>query len=787
MLSTYGLQVLRLIRLLRKRTAVQRPGPIFSAALGAVLVLAVTVHGPAWAQTSSPTISEIRVEGNQRIEAETVRSYMLVRPGDVYAPDYVDHSLKALFATGLFADVTIRRKGGVVTVTVVENPIINRVVLEGNKQLKEKDLLEEAQLRPRIVYTRAKVRSDVQRMIELYRRSGRFAASIEPKIIRLPQNRVDLVYEINEGPKSGVRRINFIGNHDFSDGDLRDVVATKERRWWRFLTSNDTYDPDRLAFDRELLRQHYIQRGYADFRVISAVAELTPDRRDFFITITLEEGNVYRIGKVGIESQIHDLNPDTLRPLIQNRVGKRYNAKNIDDTIEALTEAAGLQGYAFVNIRPKVQRDREKRLLNITYRILEAPRVYVERINIHGNSRTLDRVIRREFRLVEGDAFNTAKLRRSRTRIKGLGFFKDVQVEESVGTKPDRTVVDVTVEEQATGELSIGAGFSSVDKIVGEISIRERNLLGRGQDLRLAVSISSRRQQIDLGFTEPRFLGRNLAAGANLFVRRLNFQRQASFDQKSLGGSLRTVFPITEFLGMSARYTFRVDQLTNASSFSLFVLSALGSFTTSQVGYSLFYDNRDDRLDPTRGYRFVWSQDFAGIGGNVRYLRNQLTYDFYHPLPILKDWIFNFSLEEGWIFGIGQDVRINDRFFLGQPRIRGFKIAGLGPRDKLSLDALGGNRMYNGTLAVLVPLGKAKEFGIKTSAFVDFGSLGQVDIGPNESLSGVNTTGNPRVSAGISIAWKSPFGPIRFDFAKAILKEPFDETQFFQFNIGTTF
>ncbi len=751
-------------------------------------VLSVAAPTPAAAQASPPTIAEIRVEGNQRIEAETIRSYMLVRPGDVYAPEYVDRSLKALFATGLFADVTIRREGNVVTVTVVENPIINRVVLEGNKQLKEDDLLEEAQLRPRVVYTRAKVRSDVQRMIELYRRSGRFAATIEPKIIRLPQNRVDLVYEINEGPKSGVRRINFIGNHDFSDGDLRDVVATKERRWWRFLTSNDTYDPDRLAFDRELLRQHYIQRGYADFRVISAVAELTPDRRDFFITITLEEGEIYRIGAVRIESQIRDLNPKTLQPLIKNRVGKRYNAKNIDDTIEALTEAAGLQGYAFVNIRPRVKRDREKHLLDITYRILEAPRVYVERINIHGNSRTLDRVIRREFRLVEGDAFNTAKLRRSRTRIRALGFFKDVTIEETVGSKPDRTVIDVTVEEQATGELSIGAGFSSVDNIIGEISIRERNLLGRGQDLRLALSVSRRRQQVDLGFTEPRFMGRNLAAGFDLFARRLDFQRQASFDQKSAGGSLRTVFPITEFLGMATRYTFRIDQLTNVSFFaSPFVRAAVGNFTTSQVGYSLFYDNRDDRLDPTRGYRLVWSQDFAGLGGNVRYLRSQLTYDFYHPLPFLDDWIFNFSLEEGWIFGINQGVRINDRFFLGNPRIRGFNIAGLGPRDPVTLDALGGNRMYNGTVAVLIPIGKAKEFGIKTSAFVDFGSLGKLDITESESQFGVLATGKPRVSTGISIAWRSPFGPIRFDFAKAIVKEPFDKTQFFQFNIGTTF
>ena len=774
------------------------------AGLVALGILSVAGSAPALAQTDEaqpaepappavaeprPSITEIRVEGNQRIEVETVRSYMLVQPGDEYAPDYVDHSLKALFATGLFADVTIRRDGGIVTVTVVENPIINRVALEGNKQLDNEDLLEEAQLRPRVVYTRAKVRNDVQRMIELYRRGGRFAATVEPKVIRLPQNRVNLVYEINEGPKSGVRRINFLGNQDFSDGDLRDAIATKEKRWWRFLTSNDTYDPDRLAFDRELLRQHYLSRGYADFRVISAVAELTPDRRDFFITLTVVEGNVYNIGVVDIESQIRDLDPGRLRHLIKNREGKRYNAGHIDETIDALTEAAGLQGYAFVNIRPRVRRDREARELNITYRILEAPRVYVERINIRGNSRTLDRVIRREFRLVEGDAFNTAKLRRSRVRIRGLGFFEDVEIEESVGTKPDRTVIDVGVEERATGELSIGAGFSSVDNIVGELSIRERNLLGRGQDLRLGISISSRRQQIDLGFTEPRFLGRNLAAGFDLFARRTDFQRQAAFDEKSTGFGLRALFPITELTAMSTRYTLRVDKLFNVSPFaSKFVQDAAGSFTTSSISYSLAYDARDDRLKPTVGTLFVWTQDVAGLGGNIRYVRSRLNYEYYHPLPFLEKWIFNFRLSEGWILGLGQDVRINDRFFLGNPQMRGFDIAGIGPRDLVG-NALGGNIMYTGTLAVLIPIGPAEEFGIRTSAFVDFGALGKVDdeIDPGDLTTFFFATGNPRVSAGISIAWDSPFGPIRFDFAKALVKEPFDETEFFQFNIGTQF
>ena len=764
------------------------------------LVLLVAGAPVALAQSAGPPITEIKVEGNQRIEAETVRSYMLIAPGDEYATDYVDHSLKSLFATGLFADVTIRREGGIVTVTVVENPIINRVKLEGNKALKEEDLLEEAQLRPRIVYTRAKVRSDVQRMVELYRRNGRFAATVEPKVIRLPQNRVNLVYEINEGPRSGVRRINFIGNRNFSDRALRRVIATKEKRWWRFLTSNDTYDPDRLAFDREVMRQHYLTRGFADFRVVSAVAELTPDRRDFIITFTVEEGQIYTIGKAVVESQIRELDPRFLQFLVRNRPGKRYNAKNIEDTIDALTEVAGLQGYAFVNIRPRIERDRENLKIDITYRILEAPRVYVERVNIKGNSRTLDRVIRREFRLIEGDAFNTARLRRSRARIRGLGFFKEVEVEETVGSRPDRTVINATVEEQPTGELSVGAGFSSVDKIVGEISVRERNLLGKGQDLRLVLSASSRRQEVDIGFTEPRLLGRNLGAGIDLFARQTDFQRQASFDTKSAGASFRTVFPLTEFLGMSTRYTFRVDNITNISPFaSPFVRASAGSFTTSSLAYSVFYDVRDDRLKPTRGYLATVTETVAGLGGNIRYLRTNMNYEYYSRLPFfLRNFIFKFSLESGLIVGIGQDIRINDRFFLGNPRIRGFNIAGVGPRFTSSStnvvrrngttgDALGGNILYNGTAAVLIPVGSAEKFGIRPSVFVDFGAVADVDRNTQEEGFIILSTGRPRVSTGVSFSWDSPFGAVRFDFAKAIQKEPFDQTQFFQFNIGTQF
>lgn len=736
-------------------------------------------------------ISEIEVIGTQRIEPDTVRSYMVVAPGDVYNEEKVDQSLKNLFDTGLFADVTITRRGTVLTVKVVENPIINRLAYEGNKKMDDEKLSKEVRIRPRTVYTRAKVRADVQRILELYRRSGRFAATVEPKVIQLPQNRVDLVFEISEGPKTTVSKINFVGNKVFSAGDLKSKLATRESRWWRFLTSNDTYDPDRLAYDREQLRQFYLSKGYADFRVISAVAELSNDKKDFYITFTVEEGELYHFGDIDVESQIRDLDVEELKPLVKTFKGKKYNAKLIDDTVDKMTEAAGEKGYAFVDIRPRVRRDRKERIINLTYRVLEAPRVYVERINIHGNVRTLDKVVRREFRLVEGDAFNTSRLRRSQQRAKALGFFKEVEVEQVAGSKEDRTVLDVQVQEQSTGELSLNVGFSSVENFIVGFGISERNLLGKGQTLRANFSISSRRTQVDLGFTEPYFMDRPIAAGIDLFAREADFKRESSFLQTTYGGSLRAAFAITEYWTMGTRYTLRQDKIEGvANSTNRYLRAAEGTFTTSSVGYSLIYEDIDDRLNPTEGQRFILSQDVAGLGGTVKYLRSTANYDYY--IPLVDNWVLKLSAEGGYIFGFGEDVRLSDRFY---PNIRGFAIRGMGPRDKGSEDSLGGNIYYTGTTELLLPLGSAaNELGLKSSIFVDVGALFQVD---DENILDPNTgellqeivadSSKPRLSVGIGFSWNSPFGPFRIDFAKALVKNKFDDTEFFQFNISNQF
>lgn len=851
---------------------------------GATLVSSVTAQEPAVQQL--PIIRQVSVVGNERVEPATIASYLTVKVGDQFDPAELDQSLKNLFATGLFSDVEFTEQGGGLVVRVVENPIINRIVFEGNKKLDREDMFEEVRLRPRMVFTRSKVRADVKRMMELYRRKGRFAATIEPKVVQLEQNRVDLVFEIQEGPKTKVSRINFLGNKIYGDGDLRDVLATKEARWWKFFTSNDTFDPDRLAYDQQILRQHYLNEGYADFRIISAVSELTPNREDFFITFSVEEGELYHFGDIEVESEIRDVNASLLRAFLLMRKGGIYSAEAIENTIESLTNAAGLLGYAFVDVRPQINRDREARTISITFKVLDAPRVYVERINIKGNVTTLDRVVRREFRLQEGDAFNSALVTRSENRLKRLNFFREAEIEQIQGSQPDRIVLDVAVEETSTGELNVGAGFSSLENFIFDFSIRQRNFRGKGQDLRLGLRLSGNRQEIDLGFTEPYFLGRRIAAGFDIFARKVDSSSFGSyFNTKSLGFSLRAGMAINEYWTLSTRYTLRQDDVTTPDAiitniggsgfFDTFLsrqrsflsddndandqlvldaydrngdgdvtvedfdvdssgttsieemqLASLGQATVeslgkrfqSILGYSIGFDTRNSVIRPTRGHSFYFHQDFAGVGGDVKYLRNRINFDNYWT-P-WQGWTFRIGGETGLITGLGDDILLNDKFYIGGPRIRGFNTSGIGPRSfnggaNSSRGSLGGTAFYIGRGELFFPLGDmALESGINASAFLDVGSLWRSE---NDTLTkctfglaeyneftaasaddptlafGHDTNClagdsiSPRIAIGIGFSWQSPFGPFRIDLAKVLKQQLGDRPQTLQFNVGTTF
>lgn len=742
----------------------------------------VSAAGPVWAQASGQ-IRSVVVQGTQRIEVDSVRSYMTLTEGDPFDPERIDRSLKALYDTGLFADVTIRQDGDTLVVRVVENPIINRIAFEGNRKLKQDQLSSEVQLKPRTVYTRTKVQADVKRILDLYRRNGRFAATVEPKIIQLEQNRVDLVYEISEGQPTYVRRIAFVGNRRYAEDNLREVLQTKEERWYRFLSSDDTYDPDRVTYDRELLRRFYLKRGYADFRVASAIAELTPDREGFFITYTLDEGERYKFGKSTITSSLRDLKVEDLQPLVVSQEGDWYNADQVEDIVQKLTDAIGTKGYAFVDVRPQVNRNRDTKIIDVTYDIQEGPRVFVERIDINGNVRTLDKVIRREFRLVEGDAFNTAKLRRSRERLKDLNFFEKAEVTNVPSdTAPDRTVIKVDVQEKSTGELSFGVGWSSQIGPLLEASIRERNLLGRGQDVTLSGTLAASRSQLNFSFTEPYFLDHDIAAGFDLFAVVRENETSSSYNSRTIGGDTRMAYAINDHLRQDWKYTLKQDKVTNVDSTSPYILEQLGSRVTSSVATGLTYDQRDSRIDPGEGYFLRSSAEFAGLGGDARYIRGMLSGGQYFTLA--DKVVLALTTSNGYIAGLGQKVRITDRFFVGGDSLRGFATGGVGPRDKNTGDALGGVWMATGSAQVRFPLGLPEEFGVTGEAFTDVGTVGPTDV--NDS-SGVEQSSAMRMSIGVGVGWKSPMGPLTLDFGIPLMKENYDKKELIKFNFGTKF
>ena len=828
---------------------------------------------------AAQTVRSIAVRGNQRLEPETIRAYANLTPGQTYTAQTLDQSLKDLYATQLFADVTIGGADtGDLVISVRENPVINRILLEGNKRLKDDKILPEIRLAPRQIFTRSAARSDVDRILELYRRQGRFAARVEPKIVQLDQNRVDVVFEIYEGDLAKIRQINIIGNNQYSDERVQKEMFSKEAGGLLgFMKSNDTYDPDRLAADQQKLRAFYLTEGYADFRVVSALAELTPDRRDFVITYVVEEGPRYKFGTVEADSALRDMPDATVRQLVDIQPGSWFNAKAVEDAVTDINEAAGNLGYAFADVNPAYERNAETRTMSVVFRVGETPRVYVERIDITGNTVTRDKVIRREFRVNEGDAFNALKVKRSQDRIRSLGFFQEeLEIKQTEGSAPDRVVLGVNVEEKSTGQLSLSGGYSSLERFVLQLAISQNNFMGKGQSLDASVNYSRYSRSIQVGFVEPYFLDKPILLGGSLFRRdysSFNFvgnERNTTYKQVSTGGALRTGFPLTEFLTFGSRYSLVADKITldkdqfytdpdgtagplepvcDPLKAGQYLCDEVGNRFTSLVGYSTIFNNTNG-IRPTRGHSIVLSQDLAGLIGDVKYLRTRAEATKYWGV-LGGDWIFSAHAQGGYIHpgrkspGPGRDaIRLNDRFF--GPQLRGFDIRGIGPRvervpydtagalteGSVVSDALGGRAYYQARLELEFPLSASlRSMGLRPSAFVDAGSLWSltqpvlVDVIATCTPVAANTTGKPfqivpggpvqtcgestgvngftrtagfkefyvgdtpkpRLSIGIGVNWTSPFGPLRIDLAKALLKEDGDDTKLFSFNVGTSF
>jgi outer membrane protein insertion porin family len=776
------------------------------AAVVAVTFTAATVQPiEAFAQNGT-VVRDIRVQGNNRIEPETVRSYLKFTVGEKYDGYKADESLRALFGTGLFQDVHLNLQGSVVVVSVVENPIINRVAFEGNSEVKTDTLSAEVQLKSRALYSRARVQADVQRILDVYRRQGYYATQVDAQIIQLDHNRIDLVFEVREGPETKVAGINFIGNQSFSDTELRGVITTTESSIMDFLKPTSVYDPDRFNLDRELLRRYYVKNGYADMRVVSAVADVDREGKGFFLTFTVDEGARYDFGATNVETTLPEFNTGDARGKLQSKSGDTYNAEAVDKTVEALTVAVAQQGYAFGQVRTRVNRDPVSRTIGVTYVVEQGPRVYIERINVVGNFRTEDYVIRREFRVAEGDAYNKVMVDQARMRLMGLGFFKDVKVNKEPGTAGDRVVLNLNVEEQSTGELSFSAGYSTAEGIIGDISYSERNFMGTGQFVQVKLSGSQVSYGLDTSWTEPRFLDRNLSLGVDAFVRNADYKSStgyttAGYEDFKTGGSLRFGFGLLDNVWLNTNYTLMYENIYNLDvGAPLAVYEVAGPSVVSSVGYSLIWDTRNNRKNPTRGFYFSAGQDFAGVGGDVDYVRSVGEVRGYYPLT--KDFTLVGRALAGNIFdwNSGGYIRTVDDFYKGGECVRGFAPAGLGPRDQLTGDSLGGKNFYCATAEVRFPIPFIPEdMGFGGAVFADAGSVWGTDANalakayilknslPASLYSPAEDSASLRASVGGSLIWNSPIGPLRADFGYALLKEQFDQTQVFRFGAATRF
>jgi outer membrane protein insertion porin family len=800
------------------------------------------------------TASSIVVEGNRRVESDTIRSYFRLGPGEKLDALKVDEGVKALFATGLFADVRPSFQVGRLVDMVVENSVISRVQFEGNKRVKDEQLKGEVQSKPRGALSRPLVQADVQRIVEIYRRNGRYDVRVEPKIIDRSNNRVDLVFEINEGGKTTVKDIDFVGNRAYSAWRLKDVIKTGSTNILSFLKNNDLYDPDRIESDRELLRRWYLKNGYADVRIVSAVAEFDPKRNGFILTFTIEEGDRYTFGKIDVQSGMRDVSPAELRSKLRFSSGQTYNAEAIEKSQEEMTIEVSKRGYAFASVRPRGDRNYATHQVDIVFSVEEGARAYIERINVRGNTRTRDYVIRREFDIAEGDAYNRVLVDRAERRLKNLNYFKTVKITTEPGSASDRVILNVDVEEQSTGEFSVAGGYSTSDGIVGEVSVGERNLLGRGQTARASVSYGQYSRGVEFSFGEPYFLDYRLAFGIDLFAKQTDASSSYVYRQQNIGAGFRFGIPLREDLAIQLRYSAyqqRIDldqTLTNCNNISpnfgldpnnpatyptsgaygmtpattppvgytglascyadgeasaaVKQLVDAGPAIVSLVGYSLIYNTLDANKNPTRGMLAELRQDFAGVGGDVNFVRTTGDARWYYQL--IADITTVLHVQGGYVTSWGdKDLRMLDHFQMGPNLVRGFATAGIGPRDVTygtSNDALGGTTYWGASLEAQWPIfGVPKDFGLRLAVFADAGSVWNYTGPRNFPSTGTSiTTVDPftgkdtdsmlvRTSVGAGLIWDSPFGPIRIDYAFPLTKDPNDRVQQLRFSGGTKF
>ena len=734
----------------------------------------------------------ITIKGNERVDIKTIENYLDIGGLKQNNQKAINQSIKQLFESDLFSEVKIYPENDQIIIEVKENPIINEIEFRGNKKIDDEALQAEIRLKKRSIYTKAKLQADIKRINDIYIKSGRFLTKIEPKIVKKDQNRVDLIFDVTEGKKATISDISFIGNKVFADVTLSDEITTKKTEWYKFFSSSDSYDSDRIEFDKEKLRRFYNARGYADFAVLSAISQIAPAKDKFFINFLLEEGIKYHFGEINIINKVRKFDETLLHNAIRTKKDKLYNGDLLDETVDKMVKIMSEKGYAFAHIEPILKRDKDKQIIDVDYVIEETPRIYINQIHIKGNTRTMDEVLRRELRVVEGDAYNITKINRSKQRIQNLGFFEKVEFNTKRIDSTNLVDLEIEVKEKKTGELNFGIGYSTVDKATGNIGLKENNLFGTGQELGLNVQKSKLRSSNEINYTKPYFMGREIAVGIDLFQYQLDKRNTLVYDQESSGGTLRGDYSIIEHLGHQLRYSLKDENISNVETVaSQSIQNLAGQYINSSLGHSLLYDERDNKIDPRDGYYVRFSQDYSGVGGDIKYLKNEGSAGYYIPILGNTDFVLKFSGKFGHIDGNGQDIKSNDNFFLGGNNFRGFEYAGIGPRSKINGtfkggDSIGGKTYYVSTTEFRFPLGLPKDLGINASLFSDIGTLTGVDS-VNKNNTEVIDTGTLRSSYGLSLGWASPLGPIRLDFSKVSKKEDFDRVENFRFSFGTNF
>jgi outer membrane protein insertion porin family len=751
------------------------------------------------ANVAGGSIADIRIEGVERIDAGTVRSYLLVEVGDAFDPDRIDRSLKTLYATGLFQDVRIGRQGDALVVRVVENPLVNRVSFEGNHKVTDENIRDGIQLRSRAVFTSALAEADRQKILSLYAGRSYYNATVEPKIIRLPQNRVDVVFQISDGSATLISKIVINGNKAFSEERLEEVISARESRWWRFLSSSDQYDPERMNYDKELLRRFYLKNGYADIEVTAATSELSPDRKGFFLSFTVSEGERYKVAKVTVTSQLRNLTPADLTPALQLQVGDWYDGDAVGRTADAIEDLVHSKGFAFVDVKPRIDRLPDTHTINLAFDVGEGPRVYVERIDIVGNVRTEDKVIRREFTFAEGDPYSSEANRKTKSRLTDLGYFQSADLDTQPGSAPDKAVINTKVVEKATGSLTFGGGFSTDAGALVDVGLSEKNLVGTGINAGINGVLAQRRSSIDASVTDPYFLDRNLVAGADVFLVQTDFLGTEPYDERREGFALKMGYDFNEHMRQTWSYSLvNRDVFDIVAGASPFIINEGGTTVLSQVSQVLTFDYRDSRTFASKGLVVEIGNDYAGLGGDARFVRENLNAAYYIPLGKIfhnDDWDLKFSGSAGYMTLLeGGREEIIDRFFLGGDNLRGFETGGAGPHDATTGDPLGGRFIWTESQELRFPLPVSADLGLTGRAFVDVGALTEANF-RSSSACQVSSTQSctivasdaPRVGAGVGISWKTSFGLINVDLTPFVIKQSGDQTQIFRFGFGTKF